>query len=182
MNYKTHIILFFLNIFNTLSLYYDKSSRYILEIYKHLRNLFYNKQYIWHFLHLNKTPINSLFITNNEELHVDWIYNSKINKLEQVSLHNVQLNIPWLSASITDNVNNKEYNIDNFIESFILFSNKSIYIEHILYCWSIYTGIWFNDIKKIKINIIDDFANEINLTYNSILYVDKYNTVRVKSC
>ena len=169
------IVLASLQVFNGVCDLYKSCHEYITRIYNGITSSLNNYDNMWLFISGVSFPIQYNNINNQGEHLIQWVFYNNENKLVNIN-STKKYKLPWLSAKIVvhDNTDTsvKEYDIDDFISTFEIFSSENSYINkyNILYSWSIRNKIWLNEDNIIKFVIIDENADELELSMDDGSY------------
>jgi hypothetical protein len=145
------------------------------SLYEYVKDYYCGYHDKWLFIPGHSLPLslNNLYNT----IPALWIYDNfskslKLGGTTDVS-EKVKCKFAWLSAKIVihisgDENNSIEYNIDDFIEEFILHTmddyTPSLYIFFL--CWCVYSKHWFKRADIVEFHIIDSCGEEQILTIN----------------
>ncbi len=166
---KNDIIYFCLVAFNYISDTYTYYANKINEIYE-----LYNNQNRGKFIYIdNDQSIIPLDYITNIDINNNWIYNSVENKLSY-STSNNKIKIKWLSVELIHKETSEVINLDNFFETFEIYTeqNNTPPILLLLYCIYIYNKKWFFASDNIYLNIIDDMGNDYQVDITSNIFLD----------
>lgn len=188
-SFRTIIIIKMITLWNYLNDITSYFTEECINFFEYIKNYIYGYNNTWLFIHNHTIPITLANVNNLVE--VNWIYNKTRNNLYFNTIGTTEeimpYNFPWLSAKIkiTDSVNNNltEYNIDNFLETFKIFTNKK-YIPslHIIFMsWCAFNKYWFKTNDIIKIEFIDDMgdSNTVNINDNNYKLDVKRNKIYI---
>lgn len=188
-----------LSLWNYFTASYINMKNKCQNMYYYMKNYFYGYHDIWLFLQDHTLPLALSNFKNTFDSSL--LYNNHNNKLTLSTDNNsdyIQYKFSWLSAKIK--VSNKhssvkeeqnvekqkvgseettEYEIDDFIEKFIVCTNSNITpsLYTIFMCWCVYSKQWFKLNDIIKFYIIDDTGEEhcLNIHDKHISIIIKYN-------
>lgn len=156
------------------------------ELYNYIYNYYKGYNNVWLFISGHTLPL-SLSNLNNT-VNPKWIYNNNNKSLiysinrdvkSYNNIHHTRCKLAWLSAKLRIYVYTNhyiEYNIDDFINKFVIDTNNIIPSLHVIFmCWCIYTKNWFKYNTMVEFYIIDDMGDEINISlaeYNNSLIIN----------
>lgn len=176
---KNDLLYFFLVVFNYITdlfTYYNIKLKEFVEIYNQ------ENRGKWIFLPNNNPELLPLDTVSNINTNNNWIYDSNQNKLSYSNSTN-KIKINWLSVELIKNTTviseqpiKEVINLDKFFENFELYSDPSNCppLMYIVYCICIKHKVWFLPEDNIRLVIIDDMGNDINL--------DIHNQDLIKNC
>lgn len=159
------------------------------NLYEYIKDYYYGHHDKWLFIPGHSLPISLSNLHNN--IPCLWVYDN-FKKVMSLNVNDnsdrVRCKFAWLSAKIiiyySENPENAvEYNIDDFIEEFVLDTvddlTPSLYTLFV--CWSAYSKEWFKRSDRVEFHIIDNNGEEQVLTiqeHNDCLYI-KHNKIYV---
>lgn len=165
---KAELIYFFLRSFNYLVdsfNYYKEQFNGIIELYNNK-----NKDNWVMMLDINPSVL-PLSAIKNIQLDNKWVYEPSSNKLVYANSTN-KIKFTWLSAEVIRfikiDLQNPETNVlslDTFLESFELYTDAEHppSLQHIVYCINIKHKLWFGSEDTVKLSIIDNMGDIIEL-------------------
>jgi len=153
-----------LQLFNTwcyLQSYLTKLSNKCYSFLSYASEYWTDQRNIWAFLPDYTLPIPLQSISN--EIQPAWLYHSTTNILASDEKRRADRKLQWLSTQLSvtiDNVNT-EYDIDDFISTFIISTGREIPTLYLLYrCWCITHKKWFPARAVIYFRVIDAHGDE----------------------
>jgi hypothetical protein len=108
-------------------------------------------------------------LTNiSNQIDLSWKYDSSTNILCH-KLSDTKNKLSWLSAKLTiyENEKSHEYDIDQFINTFDVYTTTPPSLMIIFMCWCIYTKQWFSQKCIIEFTIINSLGQERVLTVHN---------------
>jgi hypothetical protein len=159
------------------------------NIYEYIKDYFYGHHDKWLFISGHSLPLslNNLYNT----IPTLWVYNNFNKSLSfniSTNSDRIRCKFAWLSAKIIihyseDSESAIEYNIDDFIENFILDTvddyTPSLYTFFL--CWCAHSKHWFKHNDIVEFHIIDNNGEEQVLSiqeHNDCLII-KHNKIYV---
>jgi len=117
----------------------------------------------WGFINSYSIPMSITNISNNVE--ISWKYDSSTNILCHKS-SDIKTKLSWLSAKLTvyDNEQKYEHDIDQFIETFTVYTQTAPSLLIIFMCWCVYTKQWFTRDSIVEFTIINSLGEENIIT------------------
>ncbi len=149
-----------LQILNNIITSFSYSYGFCNKYYKLLSNIMNGYSNTWCFISGNSFPILKSTISNINDLKVEWEYNSINSILYNTSYEEgedaIQATLKVLSMNI--NINDKTYNIDDFIEHLKIKTSsiRAPTLNLIINIWCIFSNIWYSTSDKITVDIIDN--------------------------
>jgi hypothetical protein len=143
----------------------------------------YDRHNKWVFIPNYTLPIPLQHIKN--DVQSEWVYHSSMNTLKSTDAHANELyKVNWLSAqiSICTLTTSNEFNIDDFLSDFMVYSTVDMINHHnmegipkityLFISWCIYTKQWFPSDAEVVFHIIDSNGMERELQVHEHNYVE----------
>ena len=174
-------------LFNRVHTYCSSTCKYINSFLSSTVNCCYDRHNKWIFIPNHTCPVPLQYITN--DVASDWVYHSTKNTLKSYHLDskkpsepNEYYKVDWLSVRLSIDTHNEhyEYDMDEFISTFIICSTDKIpNLSCFFMSWCIYTKQWFPSNAIVTCHIIDSEGNERDLLVHEHTHVDIRLTLKI---
>lgn len=161
--------------------------KYINSFLSSTVNCCYDRHNKWVFIPKHTCPVPLQYITN--DVASDWVYHSTKNTLKSYYLDskkssepNEYYKVDWLSVrlSIDTDTEHYEYDMDEFISTFIICSTDKIpSLSCFFMSWCVYTKQWFPLNAIVTCHIIDSEGNERDLLVHEQNHVDIRHVLKI---
>lgn len=166
MKLKTTIFIKCLTLWNWLTDSVNSVKSKVSNFYSHILLYFRKDNNLWYIMEDYNVPFKSDMLYN---VKPDWVYDISKNRLyrDENMENNNELVPGWLSTKLVKD--DKEEDMDTFFSnlSIVTNENKLPSMNIILMAWSIYKKHWYVFDESFTLHIIDDKANDIQLSYSS---------------
>lgn len=161
---------------------YINTSTYTSYFLSSMVDYWYDRHNKWVFIPNYTLPVPLQHVKN--DVQSDWVYHSSINTLKSTAKENAFYKVNWLSAhiSITTLTTSNEFNIDDFLSDFMIYSGVDLSDDHnmigipkisyLFISWCIYTKQWFPSDAEVVFHIIDSNGFERELQVHEHNYVE----------
>jgi len=166
---------------------YSSTCKYINSFLSSTINCCYDRHNKWVFIPNHTCPVPLQYITN--DVTSDWVYHSTKNKLKSYHLDSKKPSQPnefykvdWLSVRLSIDTHNEhyEYDMDEFISTFIICSTDKIpSLSCFFMSWCAYTKQWFPSNAIVTCHIIDSEGNERDLLIQEHTHVDIRHVLKI---
>lgn len=163
------------------------TSKYINSFLSSTVNCCYDRHNKWVFIPKHTCPVPLQYITN--DVASDWVYHSTKNTLKSYYLDskkpsepNEYYKVDWLSVrlSIDTDTEHYEYDMDEFISTFIICSTDKIpSLSCFFMSWCAYTKQWFPLNAVVTCHIIDSEGNERDILVHEQNHVDIRHVLKI---
>lgn len=170
-------------ILNKIKTCYSSTSTYTSYFLSSMVDYWYDRHNKWVFIPNYTLPIPLQHVKN--DVQSDWVYHSTTNTLKSYHASSAYelYKVNWLSAqiSIRTLTTSNEFNIDDFLSDFMVYSTVDLSdndmtgvpkITYLFISWCIYTKQWFPSNAEVVFHIIDSNGMERELQVHDHNYVE----------
>ena len=161
--------------------------KYINSFLSSTVNCCYDRHNKWVFIPNHTCPVPLQYIKN--DVASEWVYHSTKNTLKSYHLDSKKLSQPnefykvdWLSVHLSIDTHNEhyEYDMDNFISTFVICSTDKIpSLSCFFMSWCAYTKQWFPSNAIVTCHIIDSEGNDRDLLVHEQNHVDIRHILKI---
>lgn len=165
VGYKSFIFIKGMTLWNYSGLLYNNTINGYNNMYKYIKDYYYGYNDVWLFIPGHTFPISLNNVHN--KIEASWIYDNYEHILTNGNDKNI-CKLSWLSAKVK--IDNTDYEMDSFIEKFMIYTNIAPSLHTIFMCWCAHTKQWFT-MDNITFHVFNDAGEEIILTLHDTLTI-----------